>query len=398
MLRCPVALSLWIALADAQEPVPAPAPAPAAAPVDFTRQIAPLLLQRCVECHGPHKQEGDLRLDQRALVFPDGKNDEWVVQPGKPDDSELLRRVLLPVGDDDVMPAKGEPLTQAQQALLRQWIAEGAEWPATGDAVFAAAAAAREAARIRFELPVVDAAQQAAIAGALRELRQLGATAQVVAADTAAVEVNLSLLRDKVTDRELALLQPLAPVLVWLNLSRTAVSDAGLAVLAQCQQLRRLHLNNTVTSDAGLAHLAALARLEYLNLYGTKVTDQGLQHLHGLPKLRQLYVWQTAVTAQGAELLRAQQPDLRIDRGEYVEERQAAAEREIAQRKADEERKAAAAKEAPINDKCPVSGAAVDPAHVVVHDGKRIGFCCDKCQAKFVADPAAFRVEPKAAK
>ncbi|MCA8972935.1 MAG: YHS domain-containing protein, partial [Planctomycetes bacterium] len=44
----------------------------------------------------------------------------------------------------------------------------------------------------------------------------------------------------------------------------------------------------------------------------------------------------------------------------------------------------------PINDKCPVSGEAVDPAQTVVHDGRVVAFCCGKCKAKFEADPAKF--------
>ena len=50
-----------------------------------------------------------------------------------------------------------------------------------------------------------------------------------VAADTPAIDANLSLLRDRVGDAEVALLEPLAPVLVWLNVSRTAITDAGTA-------------------------------------------------------------------------------------------------------------------------------------------------------------------------
>ena len=42
------------------------------------------------------------------------------------------------------------------------------------------------------------------------------------------------------------------------------------------------------------------------------------------------------------------------------------------------------------NSKCPVSGKDVDPAHVVVFEGKAVGLCCDKCEAKFKADPKQF--------
>ena len=123
------------------------------------------------------------------------------------------------------MPEKGEPLTAAQQDLLKRWVAEGAEWPAAGDQAIAEALAAMELPKITFELPAVDDDGAAAIAGAVAALREKGAVVQRVAADTEAIDVNLSLLRDKIGDADLALLEPLAPRLVWLNISRTAITD-----------------------------------------------------------------------------------------------------------------------------------------------------------------------------
>ena len=48
---------------------------------------------------------------------------------GKPDDSELLRRISLPKSDDDVMPSRGELLPKKEIELIRRWIAAGAAWP-----------------------------------------------------------------------------------------------------------------------------------------------------------------------------------------------------------------------------------------------------------------------------
>ena len=92
--------------------------------VDFARDVYPILRRACLECHGPEKQEGELRLDSRADAF---KAD--VIKAGEPDDSELLRRVLLPRGHDELMPAIGNPLPKRQITTLREWIQQGADWP-----------------------------------------------------------------------------------------------------------------------------------------------------------------------------------------------------------------------------------------------------------------------------
>src|SRR5437016_10733214 len=89
--------------------------------VDFTKDIQPILQQTCVKCHGPEKQKGKLRLDSKEAAFKGGKNGA-VLTAGDAEKSELYRRIILPKGNDDVMPNEGEPLTKAQTDLIRDWI------------------------------------------------------------------------------------------------------------------------------------------------------------------------------------------------------------------------------------------------------------------------------------
>jgi len=96
--------------------------------VDFARDVYPILLRSCVECHGPSKQKGKLRLDSRDAVLRGGRSGPAVV-PGKAEQSEVYRRIALARGDADVMPDRGEPLPAVQVALIRQWIDQGAAWP-----------------------------------------------------------------------------------------------------------------------------------------------------------------------------------------------------------------------------------------------------------------------------
>lgn len=92
--------------------------------LDFAADVYPILQRSCIECHGEEKQEAGLRLDRRADALESGS-----IEPLSPDQSELLRRVLLPAGHDEIMPAIGDPLPADQIETLRRWIAAGAEWP-----------------------------------------------------------------------------------------------------------------------------------------------------------------------------------------------------------------------------------------------------------------------------
>jgi len=97
------------------------------APVDYLRDIKPLLMERCAICHGALKQKANLRLDASPLWRKGGESGAVIV-PGKPEESLLLDAVL---GANGVtrMPLEGEPLKAEQIALLRRWIADGAAAP-----------------------------------------------------------------------------------------------------------------------------------------------------------------------------------------------------------------------------------------------------------------------------
>lgn len=351
---------------------------------DFVKEVAPILQNRCVSCHGPDKQKGDLRLDRREYVFAAGEEEYWSVLPGKPDESLLIHRVELPVGDEEIMPNEGDPLRPDQVAILRRWIASGAQWPQEGDAWFAKIAEEQRVERIDFGIPVPDAIQQQAIDQAIAALRERGASASVIAEDTPGVDVNVALLGKDFTDRDLDLLQDLRSVLVWLNLSRTAVTDAGLSKLSGMDQLRRLNLSRTAIGDVGVAACRDLQHLEVLNVYGTKVTDAALKGLAGSKSLRKVYAFQTAVTAAGVAAVGDRQSLLVVDRGEYVADRMAKAAAEIAEREAANR---------PLNSECPVSGKPVDPAVHVEHEGLRIAFCCANCKQGFEQDPQKYKAK-----
>lgn len=98
--------------------------------VDFNSDIRPILSEHCLNCHGPDEasRESDLRLDSFAFATADMGGHRGIT-PGKPEQSELLRRIESDDPDLQMPPgAQTERLATAQVKLLRQWIAEGAEY------------------------------------------------------------------------------------------------------------------------------------------------------------------------------------------------------------------------------------------------------------------------------
>jgi hypothetical protein len=97
-------------------------------PVDFSRDVLPILSENCLVCHGPDAaaRKADLRLDVRESAL---RHEDPIVEPGDADDSELIRRLVTDDVDDKMPPAKSEKtLTPEQIATLTRWVDQGAPW------------------------------------------------------------------------------------------------------------------------------------------------------------------------------------------------------------------------------------------------------------------------------
>ena len=105
-------------------------PVLAAKPVEFAREIRPILSDTCFKCHGVDaaKRKGGLRLDQKEEWFHPREEGTLVV-PGKPQESLVFTRITHS-DPDDQMPPREEvrQLTPLEISKIRDWILQGANW------------------------------------------------------------------------------------------------------------------------------------------------------------------------------------------------------------------------------------------------------------------------------
>jgi len=278
--------------------------------------VAPIMEAKCNECHNANKIKGDLRLDTHELMMAGSEGSDFpTVIPRNATDSELIVRVTLPEDDSDFMPPKGEPLTPDEIELLELWIEAGAttellvadlaDDPGVLDLANAFLARNRQGEQTLSEWkPVWDSLsgeeQQSRLADVRDAAAQFNFSVMPISADDDRLRVNVINSASTFGDEQLALLEPVAERIAWLDLARSAVSDDGLRLVGRMRNLERLHLENTRISSAGVAHLAPLAGLRYLNLYGTQVDNEIFAHLEGMPHLQKLFVWQTGVDPSAA--------------------------------------------------------------------------------------------------
>ncbi len=97
--------------------------------IRFNRDIRPIFTKHCTSCHGGVKEAGNVSLIYRERALGEGKSGARAIVPGKPEESELVRRIVSK-DPDEVMPKPkhGPPLVERDVALIRQWIQEGAQW------------------------------------------------------------------------------------------------------------------------------------------------------------------------------------------------------------------------------------------------------------------------------
>lgn len=99
----------------------------AAAPVSFTKDVAPIFLKHCAACHGPPEVNGGYQVTNYNLLMKPGETELPSIAAGSPDESEVYN--LISMDDADLrMPKEADPLTADQVALIKRWITEGAKY------------------------------------------------------------------------------------------------------------------------------------------------------------------------------------------------------------------------------------------------------------------------------
>ena len=121
------ALAVYLLLGAALAATALATTAVADQPIDYARQIKPILKERCYACHGALKQESNLRLDSVAMALAGGDSGSALI-PGNSRASRLVERIAS-TDESDRMPPDGKPLTLEQVDLLSRWIDSGAVAP-----------------------------------------------------------------------------------------------------------------------------------------------------------------------------------------------------------------------------------------------------------------------------
>lgn len=252
--------------------------------------VAALLESRCVACHGPRKQKAGLRLDELEGLAS-------VIAPGRVAESELFRRIALPIDAEDAMPPDDERVSDRELLAVLHWINAGAPTEAFER-------------RWSQERASLDLA-----AGLLDEVgAKTGARITPLDGGTdGGVRVDFSLGDEPPGAERFAALAPVGPRVRELSFAGQRLDSSAVAVLPALPALERLHAERSTLDDQGLAQIVQGAPdLRYVNVHSTAVTAGSLDAVGTLARLERLVLLGTAIPAPQLAAFRASHPAIRV--------------------------------------------------------------------------------------
>lgn len=289
----------------------------------YPQLVEPLLKNRCYSCHAAEKQKGKLRLDTKTFMLKGGEGGPSLVE-GKAEESELIKRLLLPLDNEDHMPPKEKAqLTEEEIALLKWWVNRGADMHKT-------VAELKPTPEMTAMLPVFQVGGATAKEGqddllakevgaaevtTLEKLKNAGVVVLPIHQGSNYLSINF--VTTDVSPVLLEELKKLYKQLVYLEVAYTSLNDEDMKVLASLKNLLQLNLRGTEITDKGLAHLKDLKQLGVLNLVETKISAAGLSSLNDLKRLKNIYLYKTLVSRSDLVNLKVQFPQTMLDTGGY---------------------------------------------------------------------------------
>jgi len=260
-------------------------------------------------------------MDTYPQLFGAGDSKHAAIVPGSIMKSEALRRIRLPLHDDEHMPPEGKsPMTEDEISLLAFWVKSGASdtshvWPI------------RDIDSIRSPLsrliPDLRRYQLRFTANRQKEQESFSSI-QILA-----VEIGLEVAHDSVseegkwqlsatvpphvlTTESMRLIAPFYGYFSRIALPSSAITDDMLYYFAQMSNVRSLYLQKNSIDGPGLVYLSKMPMLETLNLSYTRVDDRHALDLINFPKLKKLYLFRTNVSPEVIKAIRRNRPGLEI--------------------------------------------------------------------------------------
>jgi uncharacterized membrane protein len=276
----------------------------------FEDVVHPMLERRCGGCHRKGKRKGELIVTAYEELMKGGKHGAVIIA-GKPDESELYRRITLDPSHEDFMPTDGKtPLTRMETEMIRWWIEKGNAAKETKITSVKEHESMLPVIAIVLELPGVSPLPETDIAmlrpvnpliptttdmAAVDNLRRKGLSIRIMLHAPIMLDVTLPSASGIAMQEIQKDLNAVEKNVIWLNLSDNNFTEADLSILENMTNVEKLRLERNPIGDGVVDLLSKLKHLEALNVNETRLTEDGLARLRQHPCLKRIYTWKTFV-------------------------------------------------------------------------------------------------------
>jgi uncharacterized membrane protein len=273
-----------------------------------------ILNNKCVSCHNPKKNKGELLLHTAEGIIKGGENGEVVVFENA-SKSELYTRINLPMEDDDHMPPEGKTQPSKEEiTLVGAWIDAG--YPFDGSIkdlglekdLFLSFFPKKHDDDYP-DLEISEASQDSIAA-----IEKTGVHIDLISKTAYFLNVT-TINKPAFEDDDLESLLPIKTQIARLDLGGTKVTDAIFEQLALFPNLTILKLDNTAVTGKNIEALSTLAHLKSINLTGTAFEASHMGAFSDFKVLQKIYLHKTKIDAQGVQTLKDGQ--ITIDYGNY---------------------------------------------------------------------------------
>ncbi len=283
--------------------------------------ILPILKTNCASCHHqPISRAGwDMSTDSSLLIG--GKYGSTIIK-GDPENSELIKRISLPVESRKHMPPATMPALRPMEIfILKHWIKSGANTEksiadADIDEQTKAILSAYTGILIKQEQQIKLPSLPTLPDSVLPSLKNKIGIVNLYSTESSLLDVSLIHFRGKKKSEIINALQLLISYQEYiyvLDLAGLALESSDLKFIGDFKNLIKLNLSNNSIQDDGFNYLDKLAHLESVNLFNNPITDQSLEKLKTWPSLKNITLAETRITPSGIQKWQEENKNIKLN-------------------------------------------------------------------------------------
>lgn len=263
----------------------------------FEEVVQPILNQNCRSCHNEKNRKGDLMLTSKETLLKGGKNGE-ILSRGKPMESHLIERMLLPLDHEDHMPPKEkrQPI-KSEVELVKAWLLAGASFEETlGQSEVPVALVSSFFVRNETSF-YLEVQLEPIEENILKDLKSKGFFIEKLSEESPLVKVS-SINFPDCENQDVASLEPIIEYITILDLSHSKVNDDLIPFVGKMENLTLLKLNETDIEGQNFEILKNNIHLATLHLTKSQVRKENLLKLNSHPRLQKVFAYDTPLAKE----------------------------------------------------------------------------------------------------